>query len=183
LISKDALWWFFSADAQVFGALIGISGFFTIYVFQSIDQSISISADEVARIMKRLVQKDYFVYGIKVRLEKIRDEIKHQRNESAQDPAVDEVENILKTIDKLIIRKKNVSNSFSRLTILSLGVLLISISSLPFSEQLTHYPWIAYPLFFMSLTGSIVSIVLLGLFMRMALGIDVSVSPFTANDK
>lgn len=135
MLGKDSLYWFLSADAQVFGAIVGVLGIFIVYSLQQIQQSVEWARNDLIGIMSRLVKEDYSKFSLHVQLNKIRGELKHQRESGynqTEEQAIKEAEEEIRKIDILLDRKREILNNLKCLLPFLIAILALETSVIPF---------------------------------------------------
>jgi hypothetical protein len=131
---SDSYYWFYSANAQVFGGLIAILGVFTIYALESIDRSIEGGRRELVQLMKPL-SKNLEYEALHSQIDIAANEIRVLKEQGRTDPRIQDIKSVLSGFEQAVMRKSKIMQEGRTLLACMLSVLAISIACLPFASS------------------------------------------------
>lgn len=129
-MDENSWFYFYSANAQVFAALIAILGVFTVYALEWIQKSIEWNRSDLIQLFKP--------FGINLecstldpQLNLAQEKLQEFRNKSNSNPKFEEIEKVLESIKNQRELKKVIPKKFLKLMVFKLCILAVSLVMLP----------------------------------------------------
>ena len=162
---QNAFYYFFSANAQVFAALIAILGVFTVYALQYLQSSIEWSREDLVRAMNPL-GINVSTFTLDTQLKKAEAYLLQMASEGPTDSRVEETRHAIAVIKEQREWRLSITKNFTGLLVLMSIVLGGSLISLPLSALYTLYKCSFIMLLVIVLILSILSVILMALFIN-----------------
>ncbi len=159
----NAWFYFFSANAQVFGGLIAISAVFMVYALQWIQSSIEWSRKDLVNLY-RPVGIELADQPLGAQLETAKAEVPNLRKRNKAKSIIDEIERVIGIIDGQMARRKIQTAQFIKLLVSKGVVLLVSLALLPWGPQIIGRTSLGVLIIGTVLTGSVIVLICMGIF-------------------
>lgn len=139
LINENAWLYFFSANAQVFAAIIAILGVFVVYALQGIQNSIEWSRSDLVQLWKPL-SVNLESLTLDKQLEASQHALEDRRSKSIEPTRINEVERVMNVIKERRQDRVEVKAEFKKIVVIDMVLLAVSLALLPWAKKFCEWP-------------------------------------------